>query len=383
MYNISLLNKISPAGLAYLDPQCQVSDKSANGIIVRSADMTDYEFNPELYAIARAGAGYNNIPVDTCSEKGIVVFNTPGANANAVRELALCALLLSSRRIVEAIDWCKALAGDADALKKVEKGKSQFIGPEIAGKTLGVIGLGRVGVLVANAAVDLGMNVLGYDPYLSVQSAWSLARRIHRAESYDEIYENCDYISVHAPLTPETQDLICAATIAKMKYGVRIINLARGGLVNNADIKEALASGKVAKYVTDFPSGDIIGFENVIAMPHLGASTPESEENCAVMASQQISDFLLTGNIVNSVNFPQMVQPMNTQFRITVLHRNIPNVISFVTGMIGAQGINIEHLYTSSRGSYAYMMIDTNTQPDEECLEKLRQNDGVLRVRVI
>lgn len=384
MYNIKLLNKISANGLSHLDPSCVVDENAAaNAIIVRSADMHEYAMNPELYAIARAGAGYNNIPVDACAEAGICVFNTPGANANAVRELVLCALLLSSRRIVEAIDWCKDLKDDPDALKKVEKGKSQFVGPEIAGKTLGVIGLGKVGVLAANAAVDLGMEVYGFDPYLSLESAWSLARRIKRAASYDEIYANCDYITIHAPLTDETKNLVCAESIAKMRDGVRIINLARGGLVNNDDIKAALASGKVAKYVTDFPTGDIIGTENVIALPHLGASTPESEENCAVMAAEQISDFLLNGNITNSVNFPNLVQERSTKYRITVFHRNVPNMISAVSGAIGNAGINIEHMYNRSRGAYAYMVCDTNTQPTPECVKNLNAIDGAIRVRVI
>ncbi|MBQ3880582.1 MAG: 3-phosphoglycerate dehydrogenase [Oscillospiraceae bacterium] len=383
MYNIKLLNNIAAAGVAQLDKACVVGEDAPDGIIVRSADMTEYAFGPELCAIARAGAGFNNIPVDRCSEEGIVVFNTPGANANAVRELVLCALLISSRRIIDAVEWCKTLAGDPDAETKVEKGKSQFVGPELAGKTLGIIGLGHVGVIVANAAVDLGMNVLGYDPYLSLENAWGMARRVQRASSYDEIYEKADYITIHAPLNDSTRGMISAETIAKMKYGVRIINLARGGLVNNDDMKQALASGKVGRYVTDFPSGDIIGFENVIALPHLGASTPESEENCAVMAAKQISDYLLTGNIVNSVNYPNIVQPLNTAHRITVLHRNIPNIISYATGIIGAQGINIEHLYTTARGNYAYMMIDTNVQPDAEAIEKLKQNDGILRVRVL
>ena len=382
-YKIKLMNKIADAGVEQLDKSFVVSNQDPDGIIVRSADMTDYVFNPELCAIARAGVGYNNIPIDRCSEDGIVVFNTPGANANAVRELVLCALLISSRRIIDAVEWCKTLAGDPEAEVKAEKGKSQFVGPELAGKTLGIIGLGHVGVIVANAAVDLGMNVLGYDPYLSLENAWGMARRVQRAASYDEIYENADYITIHAPLNDETRNMISAGTIAKMKYGVRIINLARGGLVNNDDIKAALASGKVGRYVTDFPSAEILGFENVIALPHLGASTPESEENCAVMAARQISDYLLTGNIVNSVNYPNIVQPLTTAHRITVLHRNIPNMISYATGIIGAQGINIEHLYTTARGTYAYMMIDTNTQPDAEAIEKLKQNDGILRVRVL
>ena len=384
MYNIKLFNNIMEKGLRHLDPACTVSDTEApNAIIVRSADMHEYEMGNELYAIARAGAGYNNIPVDVCSEKGVCVFNTPGANANAVRELVVCALLLSSRRIAEAIEWCHSLKDDPDALKKVEKGKSQFVGPELAGKTLGVIGLGKVGVLAANAAVDLGMEVYGFDPYLSVESAWSLARRIKRAASYDEIYANCDYITIHAPLNDETRNLINAESIAKMRYGVRIINLARGELVNNDDIKQGLMSGKVAKYVTDFPTGDVIGVDNIIALPHLGASTPESEENCAIMAAEQISDFLLNGNVHNSVNFPALYQERSTLCRVTVFHRNVPNMISAVSSVIGGTGINIEHMYTRSRGAYAYMMIDTDCRPSDESITRLSEIDGVLKVRVL
>jgi D-3-phosphoglycerate dehydrogenase len=345
--------------------------------------MLSYEMNPELLTIARAGAGYNNIPVDECVKQGICVFNTPGANANAVRELVICAMLLSSRKIAEAIDWCKQLKDDPDALKKVEKGKSQFVGPELAGKTLGIIGLGAVGVLVANAAVDLGMEVLGYDPYLSLENAWGLARRVKRAASYDEIYANSDYITIHAPLNAETKNLICADTLAKMKDGVRIINLARGGLVNNDDIKAALLTGKCAKYVTDFPTGDVIGVENIIALPHLGASTPESEENCAVMAAESISDFLLNGNTLNSVNFPNISQPRGAKYRITVLHQNIPNMIAAVSGALGDAGINIEHMCNRSRGEYAYMMCDTNTEPTEACVEVINKVEGVIKVRVL
>lgn len=384
MYNIKLYNKILESGLQHLDPSCVINNNAdPNAIIVRSADMHECTFNPDLMAIARAGAGFNNIPVDECSESGICVFNTPGANANAVRELVICALLLSSRRITEAIEWSKSLKGDPDALTKVEKGKSQFTGPELAGKTLGVIGLGKVGVLVANAAVDLGMKVYGYDPYISVENAWSLARRIKRAASYDEIYANCDYISVHAPLNNETRHLICTESIAKMRYGVRIINLARGELVNNDHIKTALISGKVAKYVTDFPTGDVIGVENIIAMPHLGASTPESEENCAIMAAEQISDFLLNGNIRNSVNFPNISQERSTNCRITVFHRNIPNMIGAISGLIGNAGINIEHMYNRSRGSYAYTILDISNRPDDASIEALKNINDVLRVRVL
>ena len=383
MFSIKLLNNISKTGLASLGEGFQISDENPDAIIVRSADMQSYEFDENLLAIARAGAGFNNIPVARCSDAGICVFNTPGANANAVRELVVCALLLSSRRIVEAIEWCKGLAGDPDALTKAEKGKNQFVGPEIYGKTLGVVGLGKVGALAANAAVDLGMNVLGYDPYLSVDAAWSLARRVKKAVSYDEIFANSDYITIHAPLTDETKDMINAETIAKMKDGVRIINLARGGLVNTADIKAALASGKVAKYVTDFADGDLIGTENVIALPHLGASTPESEENCAVMASEQIAAYLRDGTIRNSVNLPNFDAERAGLCRIAIINRNAPNMLGQITSVLAAAGINIEHMFNRAKKDYAYTVVDTDTKLTAESIASLKAIDGVLRVRVI
>ncbi len=383
MYQVKLMNKISPAGLSHLGKDFEIGEEKPDAIIVRSADMQSYEFNPELLAIARAGAGYNNIPVDRCSEEGICVFNTPGANANAVRELVVCALLLSSRRIVEAIEWEKTLAGDPDALTKAEKGKSQFVGPEIAGKTLGIIGLGRVGVLAANAAVDLGMHVLGCDPYLSIDSAWGLARRVQRAESYDEIFANSDYITLHAPLNDETKNMINAESIAKMRDGVRIINLARGGLVNNDDIRAALASGKVAKYVTDFATGDIIGVPNVIALPHLGASTPESEENCAVMASEQVAAYLRDGSVRNSVNLPAFDTPRDGLERIAIINRNEPNMLGQITSVLAGAGINIEHMFNRAKKNYAYTVVDTSSTPSDDCIAALRAIPGVLRVRVI
>ena len=383
MYQVKLLNKISQAGLTRLGRDFAIGDEKPEAIIVRSADMQDYGFNPELLAIARAGAGYNNIPVERCSEAGICVFNTPGANANAVRELVICALLLSSRRIVEAIEWCRTLEGDPDAPAKAEKGKSRFAGPEIAGKTLGIIGLGKVGVLTANAAVDLGMHVLGYDPYLSVESAWGLARRVQKAVSYDEIFANSDYITIHAPLTDETRNMINAASIAKMRDGVRIINLARGGLVDNDDLRAALASGKVAKYVTDFASGDIIGVENVLVLPHLGASTPESEANCAVMASEQVAAYLRDGTIRNSVNLPSFDTPREGLERIAIINRNEPNMLGQITSVLAAAGINIEHMFNRAKKNYAYTVVDTSSTPDDACLAALRAIPGVLRVRVI
>ena len=383
MYQIKLLNKISKEGLSHLGEGFGFTDENPDAIIVRSEDMQSYEFNDNLLTIARAGAGVNNIPIPRCSEAGICVFNTPGANANAVSELVICSLLLASRKIVESIEWCKSLAGDPDALAKAEKGKKQFVGPEIAGKTLGIIGLGKVGVLAANAAVDLGMHVLGYDPYLSVESAWGLARRVQKAAGYEEIFANSDYITIHAPLTDETKNMINAETIAKMKDGVRIINLARGGLVNNDDMKAALASGKVAKYVTDFGTGDIIGTENVIALPHLGASTPESEENCAVMASEEVAAYLNDGIIRNSVNLPNFDTPRDGLVRIAIINRNTPNMLGQITSVLSASKINIEHMFNRARKDYAYTVIDTTSVPSSACVDVLKAIDGVLRVRVI
>ena len=383
MYQVKLLNNISKAGLASLGEGFAVSDENPDAILVRSADMLSYEFNDNLLAIARAGAGYNNIPVDRCSEAGICVFNTPGANANAVRELAVCALFLSSRRITEAAAWCQTLAGDPDAAAKVEKAKAQFAGPEIAGKTLGVLGLGKIGVLVANAAVDLGMEVLGYDPFLSVESAWGLARRVKKAAGYEEIYRSCDYITIHVPLNPDTKGMINAEAIAQMKDGVRIINLARGGLVNHADLLPALASGHVARYVTDFPDAEIIGVPNVVALPHLGASTPESEENCAAMASAQLSAYIREGTIRNSVNLPNFDAERAGLCRIAIINRNTPNMLGQITSQLAAAGINIEHMFNRAKKDYAYTVVDTDTEPSEASIAALRAIDGVLRVRVI
>ena len=383
MYQVKLINKISQAGLAKLGEGFAIGEENPDAILVRSADMLNYEFNENLTAIARAGAGYNNIPVDRCSEAGICVFNTPGANANAVRELAVCALFLASRRVTEAAAWCQTLAGDPDAAAKVEKAKSQFAGPEIAGKTLGVLGLGKIGVLVANAAVDLGMEVLGYDPFLSVDSAWGLARRVKKAASYEEIYRSCDYITIHVPLNPDTKGMINAEAIAQMKDGVRIINLARGGLVNHADLLPALESGHVARYVTDFPDGEIIGVPNIVALPHLGASTPESEENCAAMAAEQVAAYLREGTIRNSVNLPNFDAERAGLCRIAVINRNTPNMLGQITSLFASENINIEHMFNRAKKDYAYTVIDTDTEPSEASLNALRAIDGVLRVRVI
>ena len=387
MYRIKTLNKISPAGLSVLDQtRYNVSGDVDNedGILVRSADMHDYQFPDALRAVARAGAGTNNIPIDRCSEAGIVVFNTPGANANAVKELAVCALLLSSRKITEGADWVRAQAGGgADVEKVVEKGKSQFVGPEISGKMLGVIGLGAIGVQVANIATKLGMTVFGYDPFLSVDSALSLSRLVHRAMDLETIYKNCDYITIHVPQTPETRGMLNEDAFHMMKGGVRILNLARGSLVNDDDMLSALDSGKVACYVTDFPNNKILQGKNVVAIPHLGASTPESEENCAVMAAQELKDYLENGNIKNSVNLPTLVQEWSGVSRLCIIHRNIPGAIANITGLLSKDGVNVENMTNKSKKDYAYTVVDVGSRVSEAVADEIRALDGVFRVRVL
>ena len=387
MFRIKTLNKISPAGLSVLDQtRYSISGDVENedGILVRSADMHDYQFPDSLRAVARAGAGTNNIPIDRCSEAGIVVFNTPGANANAVKELAVCGMLLASRKITEGNAWVKAqLAEGADLEKVVEKGKSQFVGPELSGKMLGVIGLGAIGVQVANIATKLGMTVFGYDPFLSVDAALSLSRLVHRAMDLDTIYKNCDYISIHVPQTPETKGMINEGAIHMMKGGVRILNLARGGLVNDDDMLAALESGKVAAYVTDFPNNKILQGKNVIAIPHLGASTPESEENCAVMAAQQLRDYLENGNIKNSVNLPTLVQEWSGVSRLCIIHRNIPGAIANITGVLSKDGVNVENMTNKSKKDYAYTIVDVGSRVNDQVADEIRALDGVLRVRLL
>ena len=380
---ILTLNKISKVGLAHFDDSYKVASEQNDpqAILVRSASMHEFDVGPSLLAIARAGAGVNNIPVDACAEKGIVVFNTPGANANAVKELAIASLLLASRDIVDGINWAKGLTGD-DVPKQVEKGKSQFAGCEIKGKKLGIIGLGAIGVHVANAALSLGMKVYGYDPYLSIKSAWSLSHHVQRA-SMNDIYENCDFISVHVPLTDETKGFINKTSIALMKDGVRILNLSRGGLVNDDDLKEALDSGKVAKYVTDFPDAKTVTFKNAICIPHLGASTEESEDNCAVMAVEQIRDYLENGNIVNSVNFPAVELPRSSKVRLCLIHRNIPAVLSSVSAVLAGANINISNMINKSKADFAYTLVDCDNDVTDDCLAKLQTIDGIIRIRVL
>ena len=381
--NIQLLNKIAAVGLAQLGTNYTVGETVENpdGIMVRSAVMHEMEFAPALKAIARAGAGVNNIPIDRCSEAGIVVFNTPGANANGVKELAVCALLLAARDIIGGIEWAKTLT--EDVAKQVEKGKSKFGGTELKGKTLGVIGLGAIGGMIANTALALGMNVIGCDPYLSVEGAWNLDRRIERAATYDEIYEKADYITLHVPATKDTKNMICTVSIAKMKKGAKLINLSRADLVNAQDLKVALADGKISAYVTDFPTEEILGVNGVVAIPHLGASTEESEDNCAVMAAQELDDYLKNGNIRNSVNFPAVNMPRSSAARICVLHANIPAILTKITAVVADEGLNIENLTNKSKGENAYTVLDVSSTPSEAALNHIASIEGIMRVRSI
>ncbi len=382
MYKIKQLNKISKIGLDLLSDQYQVVDEAddEDGVLVRSASMHEYTMNPNLKAIARAGAGVNNIPLDKCSEEGIVVFNTPGANANAVKELVLCGLLLSSRKVVEGIDWVKTLKGDKNVGKVVEKGKSQFVGPELDGKKLGIIGLGAIGVNVANAAIKLGMEVYGFDPYISVNAAWGMSKWVKNAQNMETIFSECDYITLHAPSTKETKVIINKDTIALMKDGVRILNFARADLVVSQDILDGVKEGKIAKYVTDFATPDLVDIENIIVMPHLGASTPESEDNCARMAVREIREYLENGNIVNSVNFPSVNEPRTTKYRICLIHKNVPNMLAQFATLFANQQINIENMVNKARGDYAYTIIETNDVVGIEAFEAL---ENVVRVRVV
>ena len=384
--NICTLNKIAACGTDRLGANYTVTDELAGaaGVLVRSAAMHDLALPESLLAIARAGAGVNNIPVDACGEQGIVVFNTPGANANAVKELVIAGLFLSSRKIVDGIAWAQTLKNEGDAVGKlVEKGKSAFVGPEIKGKKLGVIGLGAIGVLVANAAVSLGMEVYGYDPYLSVDAAWKLSRAIKHANTLEEIYAECDYITVHVPLMPATKGMLGKDAFAAMKDGVRILNFSRDGLVDSAAMKDALAAGKVACYVVDFPTADMLGVENVIAIPHLGASTPESEDNCAVMAADQIKDYLENGNIKNSVNYPDVQVPRSGDTRICVLHKNIPNMLAQISAVVSADGVNIEAMTNKSRKDFAYTVLDIVGEAKESFTKDILAIEGVIRVRVL
>ncbi len=386
MYNIHYLNKISPKGTALWTEDFQLTDhlEEADAIAVRSANMHDMELPEKLLAVSRAGAGVNNIPLTSCAEKGIVVFNTPGANARSVMELALCGMLLASRDIVGGINWVQSIKGSAEVSRLVEKGKSQFAGHEIYGKKLGIIGLGAIGGPLANRARKLGMDVYGCDPHISVEAAWHLDRHVQRVKTREEIYESCDIITLHVPLLEETKKMINAESLAKMKDGVIILNFARDLLVDDDAMAQALASGKVAKYVTDFPNEKTANMPGCIAIPHLGASTEESEDNCAKMAVQELMDYLENGNIVNSVNYPNCDMGVcPTAGRITILHRNIPGSLGRFTAAMAQENVNIDGLMNKSRGEYAYTMLDLDHHPSQEAVGSLQKIDGVLRVRVI
>lgn len=390
MFKIQTLNKISAQGLAeFPRDDYEVASEILNpdAILLRSADMHSMEIPGSVKAVARAGAGTNNIPIPAMTEKGIVVFNTPGANANAVRELAILSLLMASRPVVQASAWVKTLAGKGSEIADLaEKGKSQFVGPEIRGKTLGVIGLGAIGAMVANSASDLGMKVIGYDPFISIEAAWSLSRSVRKAETLDTILTQSDYITIHVPQTPETKGLINAERIKAMKNGVRIINLARGGLVVNADIIAGINSGKIACFVTDFTDEDLLNNDKIVCLPHLGASTPEAEENCALMAVRQLKNFLETGAIVNSVNFPKCKIedpiPVNGT-RLCISHKNIPNMVGQITTVLAGASLNIAGMVNQNRGDLAYNIIDLDTNVSDEIIDKLQSIEGVIKVRPI
>ncbi len=384
MLQVKLMNKIAKVGTDVLSKaKYRVGEEVVNedAIMVRSAALHEMSFSQNLRAIARCGAGVNNIPVDKCTEQGIVVFNTPGANANAVKELAVAALILASRDIIGGVQWVKTLAGSEGVAKAVEKGKSAFVGHELAGKTLGVIGLGAIGGMVANAAISLGMSVMGYDPYITAKAAWSLAPSVKQASDYADIFAHCDYITLHVPATPQTKNMICQKSLAQMKEGVRILNLARADLVNVEDIKKGLQEKKVAAYVTDFPTDELAGAEGVIAIPHLGASTIESEDHCAIMAAQQLDEFLTCGNIRNSVNFPTVCLPHSENPRVCIMNKNVPNMLSQITSAFSAQNINIENLANGSKGEIAYTIVETNAEVGVDVLQKLTAIEGVFGVR--
>lgn len=386
MFKINCLNPISNVGLNNLSADYQLTEdvKEAEGILVRSASMHDMEIPGKLLAVARAGAGVNNIPLEKCAEKGIVVFNTPGANANGVKELVIAGMLLAARDVVGGIEWVKASKDNADIAKAAEKEKKNFAGTEIHGKKLGVIGLGAIGVKVANAAISLGMEVYGYDPYLSVNAAWSLSRSVKHVLNVDDIYAECDYITIHVPLLDSTRGMINNESIAKMKDGVNILNFARDLLVNEEDVLSGLKSGKVAHYVSDFPNTTIAGAEGCIVIPHLGASTEESEDNCAEMAVMEIRDYLENGNIKNSVNYPACDMGVCTKAgRVAVFHKNIANMITKFTAVFGQKGINISDMTNKSKGEVAYTMLDIEDAATSDIVEALQQIDGVFRVRIV
>ena len=387
MYQVKTLNKISEKGLELFDTErYQVGDDvtGEDAVLVRSADLLDYEFPENLLAISRAGVGVNNIPVNRCSEAGIPVFNTPGANANAVKEMVLCAMLMGSRDVDGSIRWVRKQVEDGvDVTTVVEKGKSAFVGPELYKKTLGVIGLGAIGALVANAAHALGMDVYGYDPYLSVDTALRLDRHIHVVQDINELYRRADYITIHIHFTPQTRHMINSETIAHMKNGVRFINMARGEIVDDEAMLSALDTGKVAAYITDFPTNKLVRAPHVVAMPHLGASTPESEQNCAVMAVRELKDYLENGNIRNSVNFPQVMMERTGVMRMCIIHKNVPAMLANITTLLSKDGVNVENLSNKSKGDYAYTMVDLGNKVGEDVVADVKNLANVIRVRVI
>ncbi|MGE8077497.1 phosphoglycerate dehydrogenase [Peribacillus loiseleuriae] len=391
MKTIKTLNNITESGLNVFNNDTYTIDndtENPDAIVVRSFNMHTIEFNNNLKAIARAGAGVNNIPVDKCTEQGIVVFNTPGANANAVKEMVLTTLMASSRNLFAGVAWTKTLEGEGEQIPKlVEAGKKQFVGKEIKGKTLGVIGLGAIGALVANDALDLDMDVIGFDPFISVDTAWNLSRNVQRAMTIEQLFANSDYITVHVPLTDDTAGMFNQEIFSIMKPGVQILNFSRGELVNETDMEAALESGKVGRYITDFPNENVLKMKNTVPIPHLGASTQESEENCAIMAARQVKEFLETGNIKNSVNFPNTSLPYTGKRRVAAFHLNVPNMVGQITQAISSHNLNIADMVNRSRGEYAYTMIDIDNKingdiiPDLE--EKIKQIEGIVTTRVI
>ncbi len=386
MYNILKLNEISKvANKEFSDNYALVKEaENPDAIVLRSFNMHEYDIPSSVLCVGRAGAGVNNIPLDKCSEKGIVVFNTPGANANAVKELVVCGLLLAGRKIVEGIEWAASLKGKgAEVTKAVEKGKSAFVGCEIKGKTLGVVGLGAIGAMVANVAIKLGMNVLGYDPFISIDGAWNLDHHVVKETDINEIFKKSDFITLHVPLNDSTRSLVNKNTLALMKDGSAILNFARGELVDAAAVIDALESEKLSRYVTDFPTDEMLGVKNLIAIPHLGASTPEAEDNCAVMVARQMIDFIENGNITNSVNMPACKMPRQGKSRITVFHKNVKNVLSAITAVIGEEGINIANLMSQAKGEYAYLILDLDENLSDAALDKIKGMDSIVKVRTI
>lgn len=378
------LNAISPvADEIFKGYEYSEHANNPEGIMLRSFAMHDYPIGENLLAVARAGAGVNNIPVDKCTEQGVVVFNTPGANANAVKELVLCELFLGGRKITEGANWAQTLKGQDGVPKLVEKGKGKFVGQEVLGKRLGVVGLGAIGAMVANAAVDLGMTVVGYDPFISVKNAWLINNRVQFTSDLNEIFRTCDYISLHVPLTPDTRGLVNAKTLELCKDGTVVINNARGELVVSADMISAVENGKISRYITDFPDESLLGRENILCVPHLGASTPEAEDNCAYMAAKQLVDYLENGNIINSVNYHSVSMPKTSAARVCVLHRNVKEILSKILAIVSSQGINVAHMQDQSKGEYAYLILDLDDNPSASSIDLIKNLAGIIRVRVL